>query len=373
MPRGRKKKEDFSILFATPPLPPLTKEEQKYTDESGILPFPLPEIPRPPSIATKAEEKEHIFIEPTFVEQDYSPLISDKEIIKVKTFKTATIKKPEIEKVWTTIYYGPRGSGKTLHQAKVVKQILEYLAELYRVNPNLHPAIVYSVQKFNKEIEDRYLGTLLYYWRDAKELRYCPRKDCWKSKLKHRLHGCYLIFDDMATILPADGWTQTPIWFRKMFAQARHFGIRIVANLQDPFSVDINFRRYVDLAYRFRKVIGSKDPDETKPPVKRIWGIYHRRKIKAEWLWKFGDMIDEEIIKMKSKERIKEKTTGETPVYKDLWKGSFHLITRKICNIYDTTQDVPEYKPTGYEHMELACKDIKHPDCGYKKVFHELV
>lgn len=361
MPRGRKKKEDFSILLPTPPLPPFTAEELKLP----VLPFPLPEVPKPKTDIEINDEH-------SFVEQDYTPLL-DAPPVKVSKIKTITIKKPEIEKWWTTLFYGPRGSGKTLHQAKIVLSILEYLKKLYKANPHLKPAIVFSVQKFSEKIEKEYLGTYLYYWRDAKDLRYCPRKNCWKSDTRHRLHGCYLIFDDMATILPADGWSQTPIWMRKMFAQARHFGIRIVANLQDPFSVDINFRRYVDMCYRFRKVIGSKDPDETKPPVKRIWGVYHRRKIKAEWLWKFGDMIDEEIIKMRSKEKIKEKVTGEAPAYKDLWKGSFHLITKKVCSIYDTTQDVPEYKPTAYEHEEIGCSDPKHPDCGYKKVFHQLV
>lgn len=297
------------------------------------------------------------------------------DIIKVKRQKA-----PPIEKWWTTIYYGVRGSGKTLHQAKMVVWILNYLDWLYYKNPELNQSIIFSVQRFSKKIEDKYLGWRLFYWTDAKDLRYCPRKECWKGKSKHRLHGCYLIFDDIATILPADNWNNTPIWLRKTFAQGRHFGVRILANLQDPFSCDINFRRYTDMAFRFRKVMGSPDPDETKKPVKRIWGFYHMRKIRAELLWKWGDMSNEEIVMQKEKNKQMAQVTGKN-LFSDVWKGSVHRITREICEIYDTTQDVPEYKPTGYEHTELYCTDPKHNHtdkkaenyCGFKKVTHELV
>lgn len=295
--------------------------------------------------------------------------------------KIKKYKKPETERWWTIIYYGARGSGKSLHQAKLADSVLKYLDWLYLNKPKLKQAIVFSVQKFNQEIEDKYLGHRLFYWKDAGDLRYCPRINCWKGENKHRLHGAYIFFDDMATILPADNWAQTPIWFRKTFAQARHFGIRIVANMQDPFSVDVNFRRYTDMAFRFRKIIGSKDPDETKPPVKFIWGIYHRRKIKASLLWAMGDMNDDEIIAFRQKQKQMSKISGNISLYKDIWKGSTHLITRKACELYDTTQDVPEYKPKGYSHSELGCIDPKHNHedkkadnyCGFKKVSHEII
>ncbi len=294
--------------------------------------------------------------------------------------KLKKVKPPEINKWWTTLFYGARGSGKSLHQAKVCLQIFRYLEYLYYTKPELKKAIVYSIQKFSSSIEEKYLGSYLYYWVDAKDLRYCPRTECWKGKQKHRLHGCYLIFDDIATILPADNWNNTPIWLRKTFSQARHFGVRIIANLQDPFSADINFRRYVDMAFRFRKVMGSPDPDETKPPIKKIWGIYKSQKIKAEWLWQYGDKGDTEIIMLKEKHKQMDRVMS-TSHFKDFFKGSLHIIDRKSCLIYDTTQDVKEYTPTGYDHTELFCVDEKHNHddkkaenyCGFKKVTHTLI
>jgi len=308
--------------------------------------------------------------------------------------------KPECEKYWTTLYYGHRGSGKTLHQAKEVWKMLKYLEWLYRELPLDKQAIVFTIQKFSPEIESKYcvykyamkkikidgsyidvLDTdkkeiinekgFLYYWSDAKQLRFCPRLKCWKGTKAHRLHGAYVIFDDIATIIPADGWVNTPIWLRKTFTQARHFGIRILANCQDPFSTDVNFRRYTDMCYRFKKIIGSRDPDETKPPVKNIWGFYIRRKVAAEVLWKYGDISGAELSAMRERSRDGKSTSKSLALAKS-FIGWPYWIGKKICSIYDTTQDVPEYVPSGYSHIEIKCKDPAHPDCGYIKQMHRL-
>lgn len=309
--------------------------------------------------------------------------LSLKEWIASKKYRKR-IKPPSINKDWTTIYYGKRGSGKTLHQAKEVLHILKYLEYLYYKYPKLNRAIVFSVQRFSPYIEAKY-KKYLFYWNDAKDLRFCPRKNCWRGKNQHRLHGCYLIFDDIATILPADNWVSTPMWLRKTFSQARHFGIRILANLQDPFSCDINFRRYTDMAYKFEKVIGSRDPDETRNPIKRIWGVYRTRKIPADILWQYGDLTNEQIVAAKEQSKELKKAgklvLGHTGIIAGVFKAKYHWISRKICKIYDTTQDVPEYKPSGYEHHELKCIDSRHnhtdpkaPNyCGFKKVSHDIV
>lgn len=309
-----------------------------------------------------------------------TPLTLDERVKKLfakrpapppKPPKVKRIKRPETERAWTILYYGARGSGKSLHQARLVKQILEYLDWLYWKNPELRQAIVYSIQKFNPNIEKKYLGHRLFYWNaeDPDTFRYCPRINCWRGSERHNLHGAYLVFDDMATFLPADGWANTPLWMRKLFAQARHNGIRVISNVQDPFSCDVNFRRYTDLCYKFTKIIGSRDPDETKKPIKRIWGVYMRREIKAEHLWKYGDMAENDILLMKANEEAKAEELGTFNYFENAWIPSLHWISRKVCEIYDTTQDVPEYKPTGFRHYELECLD----GCGYIKKSHELI
>jgi hypothetical protein len=311
-------------------------------------------------------------------------------------FRKLFLGRPETDRNWSTLYYGPRGSGKTLHQSRETENILRFLVRLYKLYPDLNRAIVFTNSKLSPRIEEKYKD-YIYYWNEPEDFRYCPRENCWKGKKKHRLHGCYLIFDDLANILPASEWQNVAMWLRKTFFQGRHFGIRILGNVQDPASIFIDFRRCLDMAYKFSKIFGNSDPDETKPKVKRIFGMYRRRKIPADLLWKYGDLPEQTIrLLMEQREEQNEqlKQIGKEYdiVYDDSWKGSYHLFNRTgkflfglmrigSTEIYDTLQDVQEYEPQGFLHKEYYCIDPRHNHddpkaenyCNYKKVKHELI
>jgi hypothetical protein len=130
-----------------------------------------------------------------------------------------------------------------------------------------------------------------------------------------------------------------------MLAQARHNGVRIVCNGHDPFGIDINFRRYIDVAFKFKKLAGNRDPDETRPPVKHILGIYRRRRIDSELLWKYGDLPEQQIRLQaiqneQMAERLKELGRQIDIIYNDSWRGSLHVYWAKHTKIYDTHQNV---------------------------------
>lgn len=290
--------------------------------------------------------------------------------------------RPNFEKHLTILLYGPRSAGKSLHQAWLAASVFKFLDKIYRAYPKLPQAIVMSNQVFNKKIEDRYMAPFdegkkrvkhmdrrLWYWESIRQLRYCPRENCWKSKdyktglplPPHRLHDAYVIFDDIATIIPSDGWRDLPVWFRKMFAQAGHNGIHCIANIQDPLSGDINFRRYVDMAYKVKKIMGSRRPEEAKPPVKVIWGFYMTRRIAAEELFKQGDLSEEEIAELRQ---------TKPDLFRKRWVPSLHWIGRKKTEIYNTLQNVPEYMPNRLEHIELKCED---PECDVVHTRHRTI
>lgn len=276
---------------------------------------------------------------------------------------------PYTEKYWTTLFYGERGSGKTLECARLILNIIKYLKKLYKKFPDLHHAIIMT----NLEIAKKFVNEnkeWIYTWSDLRELKYCPRKKCWRGKKRHRLHGCYLFADDINTLISAAKWHMIPIWTKKMFTQGRKFGIRIVATCVRYDDIILDFRVTTKVAFRFIKIIGSKDPDETKPPVKRIWGFYKMRKITAELLWKFGDMTEPEIQELENSVHEEEELKGKTP-YSDMWRASFRWISRKLCEVYDTNQELQEYIPKFASHHEITCNDPDHPNCGYKKVFHD--
>lgn len=313
---------------------------------------------------------------------------------------------PFWEKHLTTLFYGPRSQGKSLHQAKTVQAILKYLDALYRFYPALPQAMVISNQKFNPVIEEKYLGRRLFYWESIQQLKFCPRTDCWKTEYKytilnakwvkafrgttrpegvpivatkeavpHRLHDCYIIIDDAATIIPADGWQDLPRWFRKLFAQAGHNGVHCIANIQDPVGCDINFRRYVDLCFKFNKVMGNRRPEPAKPRVGLIWGIYTSREIPAEELWTHGDKSEQEI-ELERLQREEYESAARAAGKKIIsvgvnnWKRRYHFIRRRDTEIYDTLQNVPEYMPNSLEHIEMKCID---PTCNKKHIRHRPI
>jgi hypothetical protein len=293
---------------------------------------------------------------------------------------------PFYEKHLTTLFYGPRSQGKSLHQAKTVLAILERLDALYRFYPLLPQAIVVSNQKFNAKIEAQWQGTRLFYWESIQQLKYCPRAVCWKTEyekgykgkekaIPHRLHDCYVVIDDAATIIPADGWQDLPRWFRKLWAQAGHNGVHCLANIQDPVSCDINFRRYTDLCFKISKVMGNKRPEASKPPVNTIWGIYTSREIPAEELWIHGDKSEQEIQQERLDRDEAESAAREAGkkvirVAQHSWRRRFHLIRRRDTEIYDTLQNVPEYMPNSLEHIELKCID---PNCEHVNIRHRVI
>jgi len=275
------------------------------------------------------------------------------------------IRRPIIEDYWGILYYGARGTCKSIHQALHVHGLLHWLNKYYKRRPELHRAIVISNQKFSEEWEKLWLGRDLFYWEKLDDLKYCPRPDCWLGPDKHAIHGAYVVFDDISTILPADSWASTPIWFRKMLAQARHNGVHTLANCQDPFAIDINYRRYVDVAYKFSTVFTNRDPDETKSPIRFVFGIYHTRRIDADMLYKYGD-LPEQMIRIRlieedeRNEELERIGKAYAIVYDDNWAGKFHYFTRRNTQIYDTTQNVKAKEVLGYRCKEVRCIDPAH-------------
>jgi len=266
------------------------------------------------------------------------------------------MKTPESARYWTTLYYGPRGTSKSLHSGREMLTLLRFLQKLYNKYPLLHRAIVLTNQKLNPELERLYLGRELFYFddNDLETLRYCPRKGCWRGSEPHKLHGCYLFVDDLSNMLPATDWASTPKWLKKLLIKGRKFGVHMIATCVDPFDVVLPIRRTTDVCYKFRNIWKTRDPDETRPPLKHVFGWYQRRRISAEMLWKFGD-LPEQMIQLRKieqeqlHERLIEMEKSYAIVYDDSWSGSVHMFNRSgrfmwlkisATDTYDTLQDV---------------------------------
>jgi len=302
------------------------------------------------------------------------------------------LRKPECLKYWMSLYFGAKRAGKTLHQSKEMLRVLVYLTILYRLYPKLPRMIITTNQDISQEVLEKYghkeradkpatYGNYIFHWNDYQELHWCPRKNCWRGKKKHTLHGALIIFDDVSTILDPRNWMYIPGWLQKYFYQGGHKGVRCLATLVDPQVVDVSFRRCVDMAYQFSKWMGTQEPDEVLPKGKLVLGIYQRRKIPAKTLWQTGDLPEQTVRLMllereEQKKALEESGHGQDIVEDTSWFGSYHLFNKSgkfwpfgyfrlfrpvaSTQIYDTLQDIKEYEPKGLICNELRCIDSKH-------------
>lgn len=243
--------------------------------------------------------------------------------------------------------YGAKGSGKSLTQAKDALDIFASYDATDKKYPDLSKRIYFGNQKFNEEIEKKYLGKRLYYWTNAKQLRWCPRTDCWKGKELHPVHDTDIAHDEISKDLPAGSWADTPKWFRQIFSHLRKRGNRYFANTQVYEDIDIAFRRQIDVAYKIKKIWGSGDITASLPVPEHYWfffpfpcGIISRKEFPPSLLeW----------------ERDPEKREIKSGDFEG--QSELIFIRKRYVEAYDTKGEIPAYKPDTLEHVDLWCEN----------------
>jgi len=175
----------------------------------------------------------------------------------------------------------------------------------------------------SKEFED-----FIVYWDDPLQLI--------------KMRGVDIFWDEISSYLDSTEWKNLDPRIRHFLRLHRHYGIDIYGTTQDLPTVDISMRRLISEVHRCTKAMGSPDVHETKPVVKRPWGIIFIRAVKKQ-AWK------------------KEATD-----YEYQWIPKMLFITKKRCEAYDTTEEL--FVPTAYpplKHISRKCAD-----CGFEKISH---
>jgi hypothetical protein len=276
---------------------------------------------------------------------------------------------------WFILIWAKPGNCKSLEQARLTEKLIKEYYWCEKYYPKLPHRILLTNQKLNSDFEKKEYHKHLWYWDDPEQFRYCPLANtCWKSKDEfHKLHDVDLLIDEGATLFPADGWKDTPMWLRKMWAQHRHNGIRCIMLTQDYKGIDINCRRMVWAGYYMEKRAGSRDISPTLPPLvpwtfknfvnpKRnvIWGMYTKRRIDPSII----EADNQVIMKLKLNPKEEQKLNQ----LKLIGRPEMHLITLHKIQLYDTTQDVKEYEVRReVEHIEVPCND-----CSYTYRSHRI-
>jgi hypothetical protein len=146
-----------------------------------------------------------------------------------------------------------------------------------------------------------------------------------------------IVFDEIATPLPSDGWKDVHPEIRRMFSQYRKRGLEIFAYTQDYKMVDINYRRMVTKVYESFKIVGSPDISATLPEVRNPWGVIALYELDIRAL----HMDD----------------TAERVGF-----PGFTFIRKKFVSIYDTREDIKRAPLPPLKHMERFCPI---PNCKF--------
>jgi len=207
--------------------------------------------------------------------------------------------------------------------------IVERNAAWYRKSGIARPVI--SNFTVSKDFHDYALskGITISYWSDVHELP--------------EVQGADLFIDEIGRYFDSRLYKDLSADVRGWLAQASKLGVEMYTAAQDFAQIDITYRRLTNHLYQITKLIGSPRPTNTRPPVKRIWGI----------------CVERELDPVAYDEDSKKFASDGLP--------GFFFIERKYCDVFDTTQRFRRSAPLPYEHVKRSCK---MPGCTFVKVSH---
>lgn len=231
------------------------------------------------------------------------------------------------------IYTGLESSGKSLKLAMVVSQLALRNHKWFKKSGKkraIASNLKFSDEFYNYVVKD--LGIPIIYWENLDELT--------------ALSDCDVIIDEVGNYFDSRLWTDLSLDTRRWLTQGAKMGIELYGTAQDFAQVDKAFRRLVNELYYINKVMGSRRPSATKPPVKYIWGLCLIRPLDPQG-------YDED----------KKKFSGIVAM------PSIFTIQRNYCEIFDTLQKIKKSKPLAFKHSERFC-ELHGQSCSYAKVIH---
>lgn len=229
-------------------------------------------------------------------------------------------------RVSKTVFVGLEGDGKSLLLAQESYRLVHRNHNWNKITGQSRPIVSnlpYS-QNFLQFAKSK--GVEIKYWQHISELE--------------KMSECDLIIDELSTYFDSRGFENLPLSTRLWLAQAEKMGVDIYGTAQDFGQVDKSFRRLCKKVILVRKIIGSRRPMKTAPPVKRVWGIIGKWEIDPRGF--DGDQSD-------------MKTLNILP--------SFFLIKKKDVGLFDTQQRIQMSSPPPLIKIVRTCEED-----GYTKV-----
>jgi len=235
------------------------------------------------------------------------------------------------------IFSGLESSGKSLKLAMMAQTLVLRNSKWNSITGLSRPIV--SNMAFSDEFKEFAAShnVEIKFWKDLSELVSYTEAD--------------IICDEVGNYLDSRKWADLTLDVKQWLTQGAKQGIEFYGGAQDFAQVDKAFRRLVqrgDLIH-ITKLIGSRRPAKTKPAVKRVWGVCFTRSIDPR-------SYDED-----------DKVETGFPLLSVLYPGNYFLITKSICNIFDTGQKIQRSTPPRLRHVEQWCE---LDNCSVKKLSH---
>lgn len=229
------------------------------------------------------------------------------------------------------IYSGLESSGKSYKLAQLAAEIAERNAKWKR-ETGLTRSIATNLE-FSPEFtrycqEDLQIPVIL--WENLDDLI--------------KLDNCDVFIDEVGNYFDSRMWADLSLDVRRWLTQGAKSGLELYGSAQDFAQVDKSFRRLVNHLFHITKLVGSRRPSATQPPVNRIWGVCSIRELDAQNY---------------SEEKKAFDKTDLIP--------SFFLLTREYCELFDTSQKIRRSRPPLLKHIDRQCE---LPTCVFHKVAH---
>lgn len=156
--------------------------------------------------------------------------------------------------------------------------------------------------------------------------------------------GCDVIWDEISSDFSALKREPLPRKINRWLRQGAKQGVDIYATAQEYHDIHLDFRRRVEKCFNMVKIVGSPRGGENLPEVKYIWGLV--------LMWD---------IKIHPYNELEPEKNSIIP--------SGLLITRELCEIFNTHQVITQSEEPPYEHIERKC-ELYGKGCDYKRIIH---
>jgi len=166
--------------------------------------------------------------------------------------------------VWT----GKESSGKSLQLSKKAEEIMWRNAKW--IKKGCPP----RTMAFNQPMNPNFIAEI-----ESHGIKYLEVKNLQDFIYLEQMD---LFLDEIIKYFPQKGSEPLSPEQMHFLSQGAKSGIQIYAASQDFSQVHKQFRLLVNEVYVVSKIIGSRRPMKTAPPVKRIWGICYMRQVSPE-------------------------------------------------------------------------------------------